>query len=206
MENGHFRLDDFELYKIAREFRKRTYRLVKQLPAEEKYALASQMRRAAVSVTNNIAEGHGRWHYQENIRFCRISRGSVDELIDDFNTCEDEGYGDQALVAELNNPNIWWRMTAQRLLLERQDKKAAPLLAKSAENEKTPETRVHALRALEGLGCLTDAQIKRALNDKHPAVREHAIQLADPRASFSPALAARLLLSRHKQSCPRRHS
>ena len=59
------------------------------------------MRRAAVSVTNNIAEGHGRWHYQETIRFCRIARGSVDELIDDFNICQDEGYGDQALVGEL---------------------------------------------------------------------------------------------------------
>ena len=101
MEEGRFQLDDFELYTIAREFRKRAYRLVKQLPPEEKYALANQMRRAAVSVTNNIAEGHGRWHYQENIRFCRISRGSVDELIDDFNTCQDEGYGDQALVGEL---------------------------------------------------------------------------------------------------------
>ncbi len=101
MEEGRFRLDDFELYKVAREFRKRVYRLLKQLPPEEKYALANQMRRAAVSVTNNIAEAHGRWHYQENIRFCRISRGSVDELIDDFNTCHDEGYGDQALVAEL---------------------------------------------------------------------------------------------------------
>ncbi len=98
MEDGRFKLDDFELYKIAREFRKQTYCLIKQLPAEEKYALANQMRRAAVSVTNNIAEGHGRWHYQENIRFCRISRGSVDELIDDFNTCQDEGYGDQALI------------------------------------------------------------------------------------------------------------
>jgi four helix bundle protein len=101
MEEGRFRLDDFELYKIAREFRKRSYRLLKQLPPEERYALANQMRRAAVSVTNNIAEGHGRWHYQENIQFCRISRGSVDELIDDFNTCQDEGYGDQVLVEEL---------------------------------------------------------------------------------------------------------
>jgi four helix bundle protein len=101
MEESRFRLDDFELYKVARGFRKQTYRLVKQLPSEEKYALANQMRRAAVSVTNNIAEGHGRWHYQENIHYCRISRGSVDELIDDFNTCEDEAYGDQALVAEL---------------------------------------------------------------------------------------------------------
>jgi four helix bundle protein len=100
-EDGRFKLDDFELYKIAREFRKRVYGLVKYLPPEEKYALANQLRRAAVSVTNNIAEGHGRWHYQENIRFCRISRGSVDELIDDFNTCQDEGYGDQAAVRQL---------------------------------------------------------------------------------------------------------
>jgi four helix bundle protein len=101
VEESRFRLDDFELYKVAREFRKRAYRLLKQLPAEERYALANQMRRAAVSVTNNIAEGHGRWHYQENIQFCRISRGSVDELIDDFNTCQDEGYGDQVLAGEL---------------------------------------------------------------------------------------------------------
>ena len=63
--------------------------------------LGTQMRRGAVSITNNIAEGHGRWHYQENIRFCRISRGSVDELIDDINTCQDEGYGDRALAVEL---------------------------------------------------------------------------------------------------------
>ena len=101
MEDGRFRLDDFELYNSAREFRKRVYRLIKQLPPEEKYALANQMRRAAVSVTNNIAEGHGRWHYQENIQFCRTSRGSVDELIDDFNTCQDESYGDQTLVGQL---------------------------------------------------------------------------------------------------------
>jgi four helix bundle protein len=101
MEEGRFRLEDFELYKAARAFRKRTYLLVKQLPPAEKYALTNQMRRAAVSVSNNIAEGHGRWHYQENIRYCRISRGSFDELIDDFNTCEDEGYGEQALVAGL---------------------------------------------------------------------------------------------------------
>src|SRR6516164_9793965 len=99
MEDGRFRLDDFELYKIARDFRKRVYRLLKELPPEEKYALANQMRRAAISVTNNIAEGHGRWHYQENIHFCRISRGSVDELIDDFNTCQDERYCDP-VVAE----------------------------------------------------------------------------------------------------------
>jgi four helix bundle protein len=101
MEDCRFKLDDFELYKIAREFRKRVYHLIRQLPAEERFALANQMRRAAISVTNNIAEGHGRWHYKENIHYCRVSRGSIDELIDDFNTCEDEGYGDQDLVQKL---------------------------------------------------------------------------------------------------------
>jgi four helix bundle protein len=103
MEAGRFRLDDFELYKVAREFRKRVYALIRQLPTEERFALVSQMRRAALSVSNNIAEGHGRWHYQENIQYCRMSRGSVDEVIDDLNTCEDEGYGDQTLVAPLKS-------------------------------------------------------------------------------------------------------
>jgi four helix bundle protein len=103
MEEGRFKLDEFELYCVARAFRKNAYRLLKQLPPEEKYALSNQMRRAAISVTNNIAEGHGRWHYQENIRFCRIARGSIDELIDDFNTCQDENYGDQLLVGSLKN-------------------------------------------------------------------------------------------------------
>ena len=101
MEESRFKLDDFELYRTAREFRKRVYALIKQLPTVEKYALGSQMRRAAISVTNNIAEGHGRWHYQENIQFCRMARGSTEELIDDFNVCEDEQYGDAAVVAML---------------------------------------------------------------------------------------------------------
>ncbi|MCK4762195.1 MAG: four helix bundle protein [Candidatus Aminicenantes bacterium] len=90
--NQEFRLDDFELYKIAGEFRKQIYKKIKRLPEEEKYALSPQMRRAAISVSNNIAEGHGRWNYQENIQFCRISRGSVEEVIDDLNICIDENY------------------------------------------------------------------------------------------------------------------
>src|SRR5207247_8062266 len=100
MEVGRFHLDDFELYGVARQFRKRTYGLIRQLPPEERFALAVQMRRAAVSVTNNIAEGHGRWHYQENIHYCRIARGSIDEVLDDLNVCLDEGYGDLQQVEQ----------------------------------------------------------------------------------------------------------
>lgn len=98
---GQFRLEDFELYKCARQFRRDTYRLIQQLPPDERYCLANQMRRAAVSVSNNIAEGHGRWYYQENIRFCRIARGSVGELIDDFNVCLDERYGEIEFITKL---------------------------------------------------------------------------------------------------------
>ena len=100
MEESRYKLDDFELYRTARAFRKRLYQLIKLLPIEEKYCLACQMRRAAISVTNNIAEGHGRWHYQENIRFCRISRGSVDEILDDLNICDDEKYCNSGLIAQ----------------------------------------------------------------------------------------------------------
>ena len=59
------------------------------------------MRRAALSLTNNIAEGHGRFFYQENIQFCRISRGSLMELIDDLNTCIDEKYFPHDSLEEL---------------------------------------------------------------------------------------------------------
>jgi len=84
--------EELEVYKAAREFRKKIYQIIKALPPQEKYNLGDQMRRAAVSLTNNVAEGHGRYFYQENIQFCRISRGSLMELIDDLNTCIDEKY------------------------------------------------------------------------------------------------------------------
>ena len=84
--------ENLEVYKAAREFRKKIYKLVKGLPPEEKYNLAGQMRRASLSLTNNIGEGHGRYHFQENIQFCRVSRGSLMELIDDLNVCIDEEY------------------------------------------------------------------------------------------------------------------
>ena len=89
---GYKSFEDLEVYKAAREFRKTIYQLIKELPAEEKYNLAGQMRRAAISLTNNIAEGHGRYHFQENIQFSRVSRGSLMEIIDDLNVCIDEKY------------------------------------------------------------------------------------------------------------------
>ena len=82
---GFKTFEDLQVYEAGREFRKRIYGLVKQMPPKEEYNLAIQMRRAALSLTNNIAEGHGRYHYQENMQFLRQSRGSLEEIIDDLN-------------------------------------------------------------------------------------------------------------------------
>jgi len=84
--------EDLEVYKAAREFRKAMYVVTRRLPDFEKYDLASQIRRASVSLTNNMAEGHGRYHYPDQIRFFLHSRGSLEELVDDLNVCLDENY------------------------------------------------------------------------------------------------------------------
>ena len=84
--------EDLEVYKTAREFRKVMYAVSRRLPESEKYDLGRQIRRAAVSLTNNMAEGHGRFHYPDQIRFFLHSRGSLEELVDDLNICSDENY------------------------------------------------------------------------------------------------------------------
>src|SRR5882724_1293456 len=84
--------EDLEVYQVAREFRRAMYRAAKQLPDEEKFGLCSQTRRAAVSLTNNIAEGHGRFYFLEQIKFMLQARGSLEELLDDLNVCIDENY------------------------------------------------------------------------------------------------------------------
>jgi four helix bundle protein len=84
--------EDLEVYKKAREFRKEMYAVTRKLPSSEKYELGSQIRRASVSLTNNIAEGHGRYHYLDQIKFQLQARGSLAELMDDLNVCDDENY------------------------------------------------------------------------------------------------------------------
>jgi four helix bundle protein len=91
-EKRYKTFEDLEVYQVAREFRRAMYQVNRQLPSFEKFELGSQIRRAAVSLTNNIAEGHGRFHYLEQLKFCLNARGSLEELIDDLNICADESY------------------------------------------------------------------------------------------------------------------
>jgi four helix bundle protein len=74
-------LNRLQVYLSDQELAKVVYRdILPQLPSEEKYGLETQIRRAAASVPANIAEGYGRYYYQESIRFCYLARGSLMEL------------------------------------------------------------------------------------------------------------------------------
>ncbi|MDZ4287959.1 MAG: PVC-type heme-binding CxxCH protein, partial [Prosthecobacter sp.] len=99
------------------------------------------------------------------------------------------------LVATLENPNSWWRETAQRLLFERQDKSVAPALHDLVKNGRTPEARLHALWSLDGLSELTDADLLASLKDKTAGVRENAVKLAEPRAQNVALINALLTLA-----------
>jgi four helix bundle protein len=83
---------DLKVWQLARELRKRAYQISRKLPVEEKFGLSSQLQRAALSITANIAEGFGRYSYQENIQFCRTARGSAFEVRDHLIAAEDENY------------------------------------------------------------------------------------------------------------------
>ena len=97
------------------------------------------------------------------------------------------------LVRELDNPNIWWRRTAQRLLVDRQAADVTAELARMAAQGQSATGRLHALWTLEGLGKLENSNIQRALTDVEPGVRENGIILAEPRLAKSPELAQKLL-------------
>jgi len=75
--------------------------IISKIPSHEKYDLISQIRRSSRSVGNNIAEGYGRFHFQENIQFCRIARGSLDETLDHTIIAVDEGYISEDNLSEL---------------------------------------------------------------------------------------------------------
>jgi four helix bundle protein len=84
--------EKIKAWQLGRTFRKELYDITKDFPKDEKFGIISQIRRCAISITANIAEGYGRYHFQETIQFARQSRGSVSEIIDYMYTAFDESY------------------------------------------------------------------------------------------------------------------
>ena len=90
-----------EAWKKCREVKLFFYnKILSHLPKEERYNLDIQIRKAAISITANISEGYGRYHFQEGIQFYRIARGSLYELEDHLMSCLDLGYVDNGLKGE----------------------------------------------------------------------------------------------------------
>lgn len=93
---------DLEVWQESRKLRQMVSKLVKKFPKDEKYRLVDQLIRASRSVTANIAEGYGRFHYQENIQFCRQARGSLYEIIDHLICAYDEGFIEKNELRDYN--------------------------------------------------------------------------------------------------------
>ena len=96
---------DLNVWKEARIYQLFIFNLCKTLPKEEKYNLCDQMVRASRSIAANIAEGHGRFHFQEQIQFCRQARGSLAEVLNHIFTAFDCAYLTDTQVKELEQMN-----------------------------------------------------------------------------------------------------
>ena len=128
-QSGLKRIRDFtdlETWRFARRLRIEVYRISRGFPKNETFGLASQIRRAAVSVTANIAEGFGRYSYQENIQFCRQSRGSVYELRDHFTTALDAGYITKEQYSVLDRQTISVTKLINGYIRSTKERKAKP--------------------------------------------------------------------------------
>jgi four helix bundle protein len=101
---------DLDVWNNCRQIRMNIWKMCKDFPCDEVHRLSDQMVRASRSATANIAEGYGRFHYQENIQFCRQARGSLYELIDHITVVEDCQYLDQdnsaAIIEEVKSAII----------------------------------------------------------------------------------------------------
>jgi len=100
-------LDKLEGWVMARDFALVIYNeVVPHLPADEKWNLTQQLKRAAQSIPANIAEGHGRYHFLDNVRFCYMARGSLVEvqshmtLAHDLDYLSDDAYKRMTTLAE----------------------------------------------------------------------------------------------------------
>lgn len=90
-----FSFEKLDAYKKSRKLVVEVYKIINRLPQYELYALGSQMRRSAISITSNIAEGNGRMSYKEKIHFIEIACGSLFEVYSQIESCIDLNYINQ---------------------------------------------------------------------------------------------------------------
>ena len=87
--------EDLECYQLALDVMVNAHEFAKKLPPEEKHDLVAQVRRSSKSTPANIAEGYGRYHYLDSLKFYSIARGSLNETLAHFINALSLGYIDQ---------------------------------------------------------------------------------------------------------------
>ena len=92
MEDIFFTFETLDVYQKARKLVKDIYLLLEKFPSYEKYSLCDQIRRSAISVPSNLAEGSGRFSIKERIHFVEISYGSLMEVYCQLSIANDLGY------------------------------------------------------------------------------------------------------------------
>jgi len=121
-------LDKLEVWARAKDFAVSVYKeVIPHLPSDEKWNLAQQLKRAAQSIPANIAEGHGRYHFLDNVRFCYIARGSLTEVQSHMAFARDLGY---------LSDDIYKRMTSQAESIAKQLNNYIAYLKRSKQGEK----------------------------------------------------------------------
>jgi len=100
---------DLDVWKKSRELSLKVYQFTANFPKEELYGLVSQMRRASVSISSNIAEGCGRQHNKENIQFQYIAKGSIYELESQMYIALDMKFVNEYKFIELIDSIADWR-------------------------------------------------------------------------------------------------
>jgi four helix bundle protein len=121
-------LDKLEVWTRAKDFALAVYKeVVPHLPADEKWNLTQQLKRAAQSVPANIAEGHGRFHFLDNVRFCYIARGSLVEVQSHVSLAHELGY---------LSDEIYKRMTSHAESIGKQLNNYIAYLKRSKQGEK----------------------------------------------------------------------
>ena len=95
-------LSRLKVWMRAKDFALLVYKKVlPSLPPEERWNLSQQLRRASLSISANIAEGYGRFYYQENVRFCYMARGSLEEVLSHLTFAHDMSFVSDELYKEL---------------------------------------------------------------------------------------------------------
>ena len=102
-----FSFENLNVYHAVRDLVKEIYLAQKQLPKEETYALGDQIRRAAISISSNIAEGSGRSSFREKIHFIEISYGSLMEVYSQLQLSIDLGYIEAETFSTLRKDIIY---------------------------------------------------------------------------------------------------